>query len=253
MGSQVVHNDQMTGLEARGQHLLHEGEKNITIGGRFNAHAGEHALHSQSCQHRQCAPVASRNRFPDSFRARRPAIAARHLRRHAALIQKDQAGGVYLRDQGWRETPQSEQMPRAYSDDLRRKLLEAYAAGRGSLRELASQFGVSWGYSKKIRAQQLQTGGMERPGQLRHGPKGRLTAELEQHLRAAVRRRPDVTLTELQQQLGEIYKVQVSRSRLWYWLRGLGLRHKKNRSGRRNRTRGKPSGSGRGGGNWSRR
>lgn len=141
-------------------------------------------------------------------------------------------------------------MPRAYSDDLRTKFLEAYAAGRGSLRELARQFGVSWGYSKKIRAQQLQTGRTERPSQVRHGPKGRLTAEVEQHLRAAVRRQPDLTLVELQGQLENIHKVQISRSRLWYWLRGLGLRHKKNRSGRRNRTRGRISGGGRGGGNW---
>src|SRR5215813_13318643 len=42
-------------------------------------------------------------------------------------------------------------------DDLRCKLLEAYEAGRGSLQELAKEFGVSWGYSKKIRAQQLKT------------------------------------------------------------------------------------------------
>ena len=36
-------------------------------------------------------------------------------------------------------------MARAYSDDLRCKLLEAYEAGRGSLQELAKPFGVSWG------------------------------------------------------------------------------------------------------------
>jgi transposase len=121
-------------------------------------------------------------------------------------------------------------MPRAYSNDLRSKLLGAYAAGRGSLRELSRQFGVSWGYTKKIRRQQLQTGAKERPRQLRHGPQGRLTAEVEQHLRRAVRRQADVTLAELQQQLLEIHRVQISRSRLWYWLRGLGLRHKKNAS-----------------------
>jgi transposase len=119
-------------------------------------------------------------------------------------------------------------MPRAYSDDLRRKLLEAYAAGRGSLQALASQFGVSWGYAKKIRVQQLETGRLERPRQLRHGPTGLLTAEIKQYLRAAVAARPDVTLAELQQQLGKAHQVQISQSRLWYWLRGMGLRHKKN-------------------------
>jgi transposase len=119
-------------------------------------------------------------------------------------------------------------MPRPYSDDLRSKLLEAYAAGRGGLQELASQFGVSYGYAKKIRGQQLESGRLERPHQLRHGPTGLLSAELKQHLRTAVRRQPDVTLAELKQQLWEAHRVPISQSRLWYWLRGLGLRHKKN-------------------------
>ena len=35
--------------------------------------------------------------------------------------------------------------------------------GRGTLQELAKPFGVSWEYSKKIRAQQLKTGQKERP------------------------------------------------------------------------------------------
>jgi transposase len=119
-------------------------------------------------------------------------------------------------------------MPRAYSDDLRTKLLKAYAAGRGSLEELAQQFGVSYGYSKKIRRQQLETGQLERPRQRRHGPAGRLSAQIKQYLRAAVARQPDVTLAELQQQLRRAHQVEISCSRLWYWLRGLGLRHKKN-------------------------
>jgi transposase len=119
-------------------------------------------------------------------------------------------------------------MPRAYSDDLRSKLLKAYAAGRGSLEELARQFGVSYGYSKKIRRQQLESGRLERPSQSRHGPVGQLNAEIKQYLRSAIDRQPDVTLAELKQQLRKVHQVEISASRLWYWLRGLGLRHKKN-------------------------
>lgn len=119
-------------------------------------------------------------------------------------------------------------MPRAYSDDLRSKLLKAYAAGRGSLEELAGQFGVSYGYSKKIRRQQLESGQLGRPPQLRHGPTGQLTAELKQHLQSTIRKQPDVTLAELRAGLQSRHHVQISRSRLWYWLRSLGLRHKKN-------------------------
>jgi transposase len=124
--------------------------------------------------------------------------------------------------------PATEQMPRAYSDDLRAKLLKAYASGRGSLEELASQFGVSYGYAKKIRGQQLESGAVERPRQLRHGPRGQLTEEIKQYLRAAVAKQPGVTLAELREQLRLRQQVQISRSRLWYWLHGLGLRHKKN-------------------------
>ena len=119
-------------------------------------------------------------------------------------------------------------MPRAYSDDLRSKLLKAYAAGRGSLEELARQFGVSYGYSKKIRRQQLESGQLGRPPQLRHGPTGQLNAEIKQYVRGVVRNQPDVTLAELRELLWAAHHIQISRSRLWYWLRGLGLRHKKN-------------------------
>ena len=41
-------------------------------------------------------------------------------------------------------------MPRAYADDLRCKLREAYPAGQGSLQELAKQLRVSWGYAKRF-------------------------------------------------------------------------------------------------------
>jgi len=133
-------------------------------------------------------------------------------------------------------------MARAYSDDLRCKLLEAYEAGRGSLQELTKQFGVSWGYGKKIRAQQLKTGQKERPSQSRHGPASRLTPAVEQQLRSALRQQPDLTLAEMQQRLVDKTGVGISRSRLWVWLQGLGLRHKKNRSAPRSKTAAKTSG-----------
>jgi transposase len=139
-------------------------------------------------------------------------------------------------------------MPQTYSDDLRRKFLDAYEAGRGTLRELATQFGVSFGYGKKIRGQQLQTGRKERPVQARHGPASRVTAEVQQFLRSALRQQPDLTLLELQQRTEQARGVWLSRSLLWLWLRRLGLRHKKNRSGRKNKRARKISGDGRRGG-----
>ena len=142
-----------------------------------------------------------------------------------------------------------ERMPRAYSDDLRRKLLEAYEAGEGSLRELATRFRVSWGYTKKIRGQQLRTGQKQRPVQSHHGPVSRVSARVQQQLRAAVRQQPDLTLVELQQRVQQGAGVWLSKSLVWVWLQRLELQRKKNPSTPRNKTAAKTSGVGKRGGN----
>jgi hypothetical protein len=49
-------------------------------------------------------------------------------------------------------------MARAYSDDLRKKVLGAYASGEGTLRQLAERFDVSYGWVAKIHAAELATG-----------------------------------------------------------------------------------------------
>ena len=120
-------------------------------------------------------------------------------------------------------------MPQPYSDDLRRKLLEAYETGGGSLQKLAAQFRVSWGYAKKIRMQQLRSGGKERPKQQRHGPVSRMNAAVQASLREWLQRQPDLTEAELHERLRR-QGVQVVQSRVGQVLRAMGLRRKKNRS-----------------------
>jgi len=119
---------------------------------------------------------------------------------------------------------------RAYSDDLRGKILRAYERGQLGLEALAEQFGVSYGYTKKIRRQQLQSGRRERVPQARHGPMSRVTPEVEEELRRALRRQPDLTLRELGEGLKQSRQLRLSRTRLWVVLQRLGLRRKKNRS-----------------------
>src|ERR1700686_1537401 len=91
-------------------------------------------------------------------------------------------------------------MAKAYSNDLRRKILETYEQGRLSLEELAEQFRVSYGYTKKIRKHQLRTGETERPV-YRSGRRRRVTPEVEAQLGEWVREQPESTLRELQQRL----------------------------------------------------
>ena len=138
-------------------------------------------------------------------------------------------------------------MAKAYSNDLRRKLLEAHDRGEGSLRELAERFGVSSPYAWKISAQRKRTGQVERVEQ-RHGPESKVTAGVEQQLRSWVRQQPDMTLEELQERLWKTVRLQVSLARLWQVLRRLQLGLKKNRSRPRNKTRRRISSGGRCGG-----
>jgi transposase len=127
-------------------------------------------------------------------------------------------------------------MAKAYSDDLRRKLLEAHDRREGSLGELAKRFGVSVAWAWKISRQRRRTGQMERVEQ-RHGPPSRMTAEVQASLRALVRQQPDVTLVELQQRLWGSERVQVSFQHLWRVLQKMGLRLKKSRSTPKSKTR----------------
>lgn len=134
-------------------------------------------------------------------------------------------------------------MPQAYSDDLRRKILQAYERAEVGLERLADQFGVSYGFAKKIRRQQLQSGQMERPPQLLHGPASRVTESVREYLRQQVRSQPDRTLDELGQGLERSLQVQLSKTRLCLELQRMELRRKKNLSTPKNKTR-KKAGSG---------
>ncbi|HVB40079.1 MAG TPA: hypothetical protein VNE83_04215 [Terriglobales bacterium] len=118
-------------------------------------------------------------------------------------------------------------MPKAIANDLRRRLLKAWAAGEGSLRELALGFDVSHAFAKKIRQQQRRTGRWERISQARHGPVSRVDKAARAKLRGWVREQPDRTIAELQGLLAQ-HGVEVCWARVAQLLPGLGLRRKKN-------------------------
>jgi transposase len=121
-------------------------------------------------------------------------------------------------------------MAKAYSDDLRCKLLAAFDAGQGSLRVLAERFSVSYDYAKKISAQRLRTGQPGRVEQRSRGRISRVTPAVEAELLRLLREQPDRVLVELQRDLSESPGVVLSRAHLWRVLKRLGLRLKKSHS-----------------------
>jgi transposase len=117
-------------------------------------------------------------------------------------------------------------MARAYSDDLRRKLLESHAAGKGSVEELADRFGVSARWAWKVMSAYKRTGSMDRVPQSRHGV---VPMAIDEPVRALVRRQPDMVLREMQAELAKDGH-RISIPQLWRVLKKLGLRLKKSRS-----------------------
>ena len=69
-------------------------------------------------------------------------------------------------------------MAKAYSDDLRRKFIEAHQQGEGSLEVLARRFHVSVGWAKKVSATFRRSGSWARPPSGRRGPRSKFSVPI---------------------------------------------------------------------------
>jgi len=121
-------------------------------------------------------------------------------------------------------------MGRAYSDDLRIRILEAYERGEGSCRVLAGRFGVSWEYVRKVRQQLLRKGHRRRLIQSHFGVRSRVTDQVRAHMLALVEAQADITIAELRDLIHAEKGVEISWTLTRNWVKRLGLRLKKSRS-----------------------
>lgn len=121
-------------------------------------------------------------------------------------------------------------MGRAYSDDLRVRILEASERGEGSCRVLAHRFGVSWEYVRKVRQQRTRNGNRKRLMQSRFGVRSRVTDEVRAHMLALVEAQADITIAELRDKIHADKDVAISWTLTQNWVKRLGLRLKKSRS-----------------------
>jgi transposase len=111
---------------------------------------------------------------------------------------------------------------RAYSPDLRERIVSAVERGKGSLRELADLFAVSLSCIVRL-LRRYRASGSVLPKPHAGGPCPLLDADACQRLRDLVREQPDATLAELQARLG----IACSLSTLCRALQRLGLSRKK--------------------------
>lgn len=115
---------------------------------------------------------------------------------------------------------------KAYSLDLRQRVVAAYEKGKGSLAEVATQFNVGQTFVKKMLRQKRETGSI---APLAHGGGRQAALSEKEHrlLRQKVKEQPDISLAELQEQLATKAGVQVSVPTIHRHLHSLRLSHKK--------------------------
>ena len=124
-------------------------------------------------------------------------------------------------------------MGKAYSQDLRERVMAAVESGTGAY-AAASVFRVSVSYIYKLLGRRKRTGETSaRPWA--GDPKPKLAAH-DEALRAGVMSEPDATLAELQAWLMAEHNVKVGIGCLWKRLRDLGLTLKKSHCAPPNKT-----------------
>lgn len=117
---------------------------------------------------------------------------------------------------------------KAYSLDLRQKIVETYKAGGITQRDLAGRFCVSLFFIVKLL--RLERTGQRLEAKRRGGTvKPKLSAEIRQFLRREIAAQNDSTLQELAERVQTQFGVVASRSTVCRACRTMQLRRKKRR------------------------
>ncbi len=117
---------------------------------------------------------------------------------------------------------------KAYSTDLRQKIIEACQRGQATQRAIAELFGLSVSFLEKL-LQRYRTTGTLAAKPRGDGQKRRL--DYDQHILAWIQAQPDLTLAELQTKTCQELGISLSLATLCRNLKRLGLTRKKGPSG----------------------
>jgi transposase len=115
---------------------------------------------------------------------------------------------------------------KAYSMDLRERVVAACDAGRESRTEIAKRFNVSTAWIRRLLQRRRQRGEYG-PSTTKRGRKPIFDGPLRERLEALIAEQPDVTLAELRDRTG----VDCTLAAICKTLQRLGYRRKKRRFG----------------------
>lgn len=118
---------------------------------------------------------------------------------------------------------------KAYSLDLRQKIVDVYAQGNTSQRQLAQQFRVALSFVEKLLKQHRETGSIAPKKRTKQTPT-KLNPEQLIVLEQLVEQNNDATLDELRYQLEQKIGILIGRSTVDRMLTKLNLTVKKKRS-----------------------
>lgn len=124
---------------------------------------------------------------------------------------------------------------KAYSLDLRQRVVDAYESGQTTLKEVAGRFAVGETFVKKMLRQKRDQGEVQAPVH-GGGKKRSLDARHLKALRRWLKKEPDLTLRELREKLLLEKKKSISIAALGATLLREKLPRKKNQSSRRKET-----------------
>ncbi len=125
---------------------------------------------------------------------------------------------------------------KAYSQDLRQKIINAYNNKEGSYRQLAKRFGVSLSFVQTLLGRYLDTGSLE-PLPHRGGNQPKIKNEDLEIVRQLVAENSHATLEELCVLLESKTQIKVSRATMGRILQKLQLTRKRNSPRQRTRYR----------------
>lgn len=116
---------------------------------------------------------------------------------------------------------------RAYSSDIRRRIIERIQENEETQGEIAERYSVSRSFVEKLWQRFLSTGSYE--AKPHSGGRERLLKDHEELIRAEVREQSDITLEELAKKVAEASgKPRVGKMTMCDELKRLNLRRKKN-------------------------